>query len=153
MLRFQGIYDREDRVGVQSGGLTLEHGCYKKNVILVQNKLNKCILTPKEKRELHNKKYMLQKKNVEEDVEKERQRKIRFYKKDNNAEKIKRNSKQLYKNSPEPKKQKMNKYYADEQQKEKQRDTINTYYADEQQKEKQRDRMKEHYSEPKNMGK
>ena len=103
MLRFQGIYDREDRVGVQSGGLTLEHGCYKKNVILVQNKLNKCILTPKEKRELHNKKYMLQKKNVEEDVEKDRKIKIKCYGKDNNTEKIKRNLKQCYENSPKPK--------------------------------------------------
>ena len=41
---------------------------------------------------------------MEEDAEKERQRKRQFYNKDNNDEKIKRNLKQCYENSPEPKK-------------------------------------------------
>ena len=103
----------ESSVGVQCGGLKLEHVCDKESTIVVQHKVNDFILTPKETRELHNTKYMLRKKNLEEHVEKERQRRRKFYGKDNNAEKIKRNFKQLYKNSPEHKKQKMNEYYAD----------------------------------------
>ena len=92
----------------------MEHGCIKESTVAVQHKVNNVILTPKEKRALRNKRHRLRKKNVEDDVEKERQRMREFYDKDNNAEKIKRNLEQLYKNNTEPKKQKMNKYYADE---------------------------------------
>ena len=40
----------ESSVGVQSGGLKLEHGCDKESTIVVQHKVNNVILTTKEKR-------------------------------------------------------------------------------------------------------
>ena len=39
----------ESSVGVQCGGLKLEHGCDKESAIIVQNKVNNVILTAKEK--------------------------------------------------------------------------------------------------------
>ena len=46
----------ESSVGVQSGGLKLEHGCHKESTIVVQNKVNNVIVNPKEKRVLSEKK-------------------------------------------------------------------------------------------------
>ena len=109
----------ESSVGVQSGGLKLEHGCDKESTIVVQHKVNNVILTPKEKRASPDKKYRLRRGNVEEDVEKERQRKRIFHNADNNAANIKRHLKQLYENSPKPRRWK--KYYYEEN-KEKQRE-------------------------------
>ena len=93
----------ESSVGVQSGGLELEHRCDIESTIVVQHKINIVILTPKEKRVLRDKKYGLRKKFFEEDVEKEQERKRKFYNKDDDTERIKRNLKQLYKNSPQHK--------------------------------------------------
>ena len=40
----------ESSVGVQSGGLTLEHVCDKESDIVVQHNINNISLTPKEKK-------------------------------------------------------------------------------------------------------
>ena len=48
VLRFQRAYYRESIVEVQSGGLTLENGCDKESVILVQDTVNNVMLTPKD---------------------------------------------------------------------------------------------------------
>ena len=65
-------------VEAQITELRLEHGCDKESTIVVQHKVSNVILTPKEKIVLRDTKYRLRNKNVEEYVEKERQRKIKF---------------------------------------------------------------------------
>ena len=50
VLIFQHICDKERSFDVQRGGLTLEHGYDKESFILVQDKVNNVILTPKEKK-------------------------------------------------------------------------------------------------------
>ena len=69
VLRAQCGWNREISVGVRSGGSTMEHGCDKESDIVVQNKDNNVILTPKEKRALRNKRHRLKKKDVEDNVE------------------------------------------------------------------------------------
>ena len=81
---------------MQSGVLTFENGYNKENNIVVQNKVRNIILTRKEIRALQNKRNRPKKKNVEEDAEKEQQRKRKFI---TNIIII-----QCYENSPEPKK-------------------------------------------------
>ena len=61
VLRARGGFHRENSVGVLSGGLTMEHLCDKESNIVVQNKVNNIILTPKEKRALRNKRHRLKK--------------------------------------------------------------------------------------------
>ena len=68
VLRAQGGWNREISVRVLSGGLTMEHGCDKESAIVVQNKVNNVILTPKEKKSLRNKRHWLKKKNMESSV-------------------------------------------------------------------------------------
>ena len=96
ILRTQGGYNRENSVGVLSGGLTMEHVCDKESDIVVQNKVNNVILTQKEKRALRNRRNRLKNKNVDGGVKKKRLRMRELYNRDNNADKIKQDLKQLY---------------------------------------------------------
>ena len=50
VLRAEGGCNREISDGMLSGGLTMEHGCDKESAIVVQNKVNNVILSPKEKK-------------------------------------------------------------------------------------------------------
>ena len=49
VLRAECGWNRAISDGVLSGGLTMEHGCDKESAIVVQNKVNNVILSPKEK--------------------------------------------------------------------------------------------------------